>query len=357
MRLSLLFASIVVSGLIDGTISDSRAQSLVLEGWTACQRATNGRAYCTRQGSSNFQPVSDEFFARYEAARTGKPVAPPVVVVSPPAQQTTTVNQVVIVGLMGEASGIRGEIALLTKIIEQQKAIARNSADAEDVSETVRILDARLKLLKDNFRQKTVELSKYQTSIKPDDAEMHITARKESETFPKIPYYIPGTQETGEFWVEPYVSDAGVLLFRFQFVDVNSRSANQIRSTIVMSPVELERTKLALIKSAKNSRLAHEKKVRRKIDVRVDCFPDTDCPPEGRKIDNRSSTEVIFSINEDGSTSARIQRNKGRFEEGYNISIGSARLLQAYIHHVLVAGQTEHEIGSASIDELKDMFR
>ena len=97
--------------------------------------------------------------------------------------------------------------------------------------------------------------------------------------------------------------------------------------------------------------------MRRKLDVRMDCFPQADCPAEGQKIDGRASTEIIFSLSDDGSTSARIQRNKGRFEEAYNVSVKSGLLLGAYLNHVLTEGRAEYEAGSASTEELKDMFR
>lgn len=64
-----------------------------------------------------------------------------------------------------------------------------------------------MKELEGKFLDETTKLSRYSTSIKPNDPDLQITARKASETDPKVPYYIPGTSETGEFWVEPFVTD------------------------------------------------------------------------------------------------------------------------------------------------------
>lgn len=335
--------------------SDVAAQSLILNGYYDCQRATNGRAYCKRQDTNAYAPVSEEFFSQYEAARTGKPVTP---VTNNSTTTTATVNNSVVIVLTGEASDIRGQILIMNKMLEEQKSLRVSSqGDAEAIDETIKAIEERIVELKSKFREKTTELSKYQSSIKPDDADQVITARRESEIQTKIPYYIPGTKETGEFWVEPYVSDAGELAFNFQFVDTASTSANKIRSTIKMNPDELTKVRESLLKAADNSRKAHAKGIRKEFQLRLTCFPMDECPPEGKKIEKKRSTEVIFKIYEDGSTGARIQINKGTFEEGYNISISSANLLQAYINHMILVGKTEHNAGSTDEEQLRQMFK
>lgn len=337
------------------------AQSVVIDSYYDCQRATNGRAYCKRMGRpNNFESVSEDLFQRYTAARTGQPT--PVVVTPAPTQVNQAVavtnNVVIISGLTSEAADVRGQIDLMSKVLGEQRSMRASAADTNVIDETISVIESRIVELKGKFRAKTVELSKYGTSIKPDDAEMQITARRESEIFPKVPYYIPGTRETGEFWVEPFVSDKGSLIFNLRFVDIGSTAADKIRATISMTVQELDRTRAALVKASQNSRLAHQKRVNRKLEMRIDCFPANECAPEGQKgQDGMSSTEILFAINEDGSTNARIQRNKGRFEEGYNVSIASGNLLQAYINHVLKTGKDEFEMGSASTDDLKNMFR
>jgi hypothetical protein len=60
-------------------------------------------------------------------------------------------------------------------------------------------------------------------------------------------------------------------------------------------------------------------------------------------------------IYEDGRTAGRIQLNKGLFEEGYNISVDSASMLQAYFKHVLTEGK--EEAGSRTDDQLKQLFK
>jgi hypothetical protein len=198
---------------------------------------------------------------------------------------------------------------------------------------------------------------RYGTPIKPEDSDKHATARKLSEIYARIPYYIPGTKETGEFWFEPVVKDTGTLFFRFQFVDPDSSAPDKVRSTIEMSPEDVSKTRAALEKASRNSQIAHAKKIRRNVRVRMDCFPEADCPEEGKKLAGKSSSEIIFQVYENGSTAAIIQRNKGRFEEGYNMSIESARCLAAYIQYVMEEAKTEFEAGSRSDEEVKQLFR
>jgi hypothetical protein len=353
-----------------GFAGDVFAQSIVINGLYDCQRATNGRAYCKRQGapaSNLYEPVSEDFFASFEAARTGK--APQTTVVVAPKEVTTnnvttnqtvnnTVNSTVVIQLKSEAVDVRGQIAVLTMVVEEQKKMLQSGGDEAVINETIASLQERIVELKKSFDDKANTLAnQYATPIKPDDADLALTARKASEIYPKVPYYIPGTPETGEFWIEPVVSDTGTLIFRFKFVDVKSTAAEKVRSSIEMKPEELEKTQKALVKLVANSKIAHEKKIRRKLDVRLECFPAADCPPEGQKLDAKASTEIIFSINEDGSTSGRIQRNKGKYEEGYNVSVKSGLVLQAYINHVLTEGKADFEAGSASQEDLKKLFQ
>lgn len=339
-------------------LATAYADSLVINNLYDCQRATNGRAYCKRVGASAsapYVPVSESFFDTYETARTGK--APVVIEQPKTVVNTTQVNNITIT-LKDQATNIAGQILALEAVLREQEQLAKSDeADRTLANDAIAAINDRLTDLKAALATKNEALSKYSTPIRPDDMNLGVTARKASEFYPKIPYYIPGTRETGEFWVEPVVTDTGTLEFNFKFVDVDSAIAEKVRGSIEMSISQLESTRLALAKAAKNSRIAHEKGIRRKFDQRLVCFPEADCPPEGKKMDAKASTEILFSINDDGSTNARIQRNKGRFEEGYNVSIKSALLLQAYLSFVLKHAQKEFNAGSASEDDIRQLFK
>jgi hypothetical protein len=223
------------------------------------------------------------------------------------------------------------------------------------VEETITALNNRIKQLKSEFDVKDEEFSRYLTSVRPNDRDFYLTARRASESYPKIPYYIPGTKEIGEFWIEPTVTDKGELSFGFKFVDTEA-SVEKVRGKIDMSRPEIEDVQKALLKLHEWSDKAHSENVR-SYEKRVICFPEKECPPDGERIDGKSSTEIRFIVYEDGATAGRIQRNKGLFVEGYNVSIDSALMLQAYLNHVIKAANKEYTSGRRSKKELDDMFK
>lgn len=338
-----------------GSMSPAESQELVIDGLYDCARATNGRTYCRQRSTRNFTPVSEEFYLRYESIRTGAPVGAPAVVNQQQINNTVNVN-VVVQNLDKDAADLEGQIVLLSRVIEDQRSLKSSGREASvAVDRTVAAIEQRLTKLRADHTEKKKERSKYQTNIRPIDADLGVTARKASEIYPKVPYYIPGTKEIGEFWVEPQVSDEGNLLFKFRFIDKTSQD-DKTRASIEMKPVELERTQRALLKLHEWSEIAHERKIRRDFQKRLECFPTESCPPEGEKIEGKASTEILFKVNDDGSTNGRIQRNKGRFEEGYNVSVESALMLQAYLRYVLKEGRQEHEAGSQTTDDLRKLF-
>jgi hypothetical protein len=337
------------------TAQYASAQEFVLEGYYDCARATNGRTYCRQRGNKNYVPISEEFFARYQAIRGGAPVGGNVVTNKEVTVQNTTVN-VVVQNLGLEYADLDGQEAILTSLIAEQQALRQSGKEPVDaIDRTVTAIEARLVELRRGKTEKIREASKYQTSIRPNDFDQYISSRKLSEIYPKVPYYVPGTKETGEFWIEPEVKEDGSLVFRFRFIDPHARN-ERTRSMIEMRPDELERTRRALLKLQDWSATAHEKKLRRAYSKRVDCFPVESCPAEGEKLEGRSSTEIVFTVTEDGATGGRFQRNKGRFEESYGVSIESALMLQAYLRHVLREGRREYEAGSQSKEDLDRLF-
>jgi hypothetical protein len=354
---------LILSALLLGAIgctTSAQAQELVLEGLYDCARATNGRTYCRQRVTKNYTPVSEEFFQRYQVIRTGAPVAaPPTVNQTQTNQQqinnTTNIN-IIVDNLDRESADLEGQIMLLSRVIEEQRSLRNSGKEAAAaVDRTVSAIEGRVEKLRSTHTEKTRERSKYQTNVRPINENPYITARKASEIYPKVPYYIPGTKEIGEFWVEPQVSDEGQLVFKFRFIDVSSQE-EKTRAVIEMRPSELERTQKALLKLFEWSETAQEKKIRRDYTRRLDCFPTDNCPLEGQKVDGRASTEILFEVNSDGSTNGRIQRNKGRFEESYNVSIESGLMLQAYLRYVLKEGRQEHEAGSQTKDDLDKLF-
>ena len=100
--------------------------------------------------------------------------------------------------------------------------------------------------------------------------------------------------------------------------------------------------------------VAQENGVTRRVEKTSACIPDGACE---NKVQGVSSTEVVFQIYEDGSTAGRIQRNKGQFSTGYNMSVESSILLSAYLTYMRDVGSKEFNIGVMSDDEVKDLFQ
>ena len=250
------------------------------------------------------------------------------------------------------------QINFLQSLLSEQTEIkSKLSGDeSEPIEQTIKVIQDKIGSIKSVYSNYDQNFNSYLTSIKPNDKDLYLTSRKASEIYPKIPYYIPGTSETGEFWVEPVVSDRGQMTFNFKFVDMTS-AVEKVRESISMNLSQVEDTQQALLKLHSWSKLAHEQKLRKNYEKRVTCFPASECPEDGQRIDGSSSTEIRFNVYEDGSTAGRIQRNKGMFVEGYNISIDSAMLLQAYLKHVINEAKVEFKSGTQDKKSLDALFK
>ena len=152
------------------------------------------------------------------------------------------------------------------------------------------------------------------------------------------------------------MTDKGELRFEFKFID-NQAMVEKIRGQIDMNLAEIADAQKALFKLHNWSEVAHQQKLRKNYEKRVTCFPAAECPADGDRLDGKSSTEIRFNVYEDGSTAGRIQRNKGRFIEGYNVSIDSAMLLQAYLNHVIKEAKAEYQSGTQDKKALDQLFQ
>ena len=211
------------------------------------------------------------------------------------------------------------EIGILTKVLTEQKDEQATAADEDDkltLEQTIAAITSHLDVLEQEYDAKNTTFETYLTSVKPDDKNLYMSARKASQVFPKVPYYIPGNLD------------------------------------------QLESIRNALVKLRKDSTVAHDNKIRKIYAKRVICFPEAQCPEEhlnGEK--GKTSTEVIFLIYEDGSTAGRLQLNKGAFQDGVNFSIDSALLLQAYLAHVIKEAKLEFKSGTQTTKDLDQMFQ
>lgn len=193
----------------------------------------------------------------------------------------------------------------------------------------------------------------YEASLSPTDSYQGMSASKAAHIFPKIPYFVPGTEEVGEMWVGPHVTDAGILVYDFNFMSPGAEY-EKIRETISMQSSEMAAIMIGIEKIHGWSDIAHEKGVRRRHEKVATCFPESMC--KDKRVGN-SSTEMVFMLYEDGSTAAKMQRNKGKFVSGYNFSIDSALLLSSYLHYMKKEGEAEYSSGTMSNADLDEMFK
>lgn len=194
--------------------------------------------------------------------------------------------------------------------------------------------------------------SKFSTPIRPSNANLAVSAFRAADTFPKIPFYVPGTNEIGEMLVIPRVTDDGFLNYKFDFLDPTA-TYDKVRDTISIPHKNVDVVITGLQKVDEWTRVAQENNITRRVEKSAACVPSGKCENKKQGI---SSTEVVFQVYEDGSTAGRIQRNKGKFSVGYNMSVESSILLSAYLTYMRDVGAKEFNIGVMSDDEVKKLF-
>jgi len=194
---------------------------------------------------------------------------------------------------------------------------------------------------------------KYGTPIRPTNANLGVTAAKASEVFPRVPYYVPGTDETGALWIKPFVTDSGMLMYDFNFVTAHS-DFDKIRETIELTSGNIRLVAAALVKIAGWNDTAMSNSVRRYFEKSAFCFPLDMC---GKVEEGNNSNEVLFVIYEDGSTAVRLQKNKGKFRSAFNLSIESGLLLSAYMDYMAEIGEKEFATNTMTNSDLNAIFQ
>src|SRR3954454_19466207 len=112
----------------------AQSQSLVMNGYYDCQRATNGRPYCKKQGapsSAPYAPVREDFFASYEGARTGRQPTVNVGV------GVLVANNILVIQLKEEVEDLKAQRDVLEMVIGEQKALLEKGDPAGVLKDTV----------------------------------------------------------------------------------------------------------------------------------------------------------------------------------------------------------------------------
>ena len=193
---------------------------------------------------------------------------------------------------------------------------------------------------------------KFSTPIRPTNEKLNRTSFRASQIFPKIPFYIPGSSEIGEMLTIPRVTEQGDLVYRLDFLDPTS-TYEKVRDSIAIPHENINGVINALLKIDKWTETAQQNNVTRNLSKTALCIPNGKCQTKKR---GTVSTEILFQLYEDGSTAGRIQRNKGTFATGYNMSVESSLLMAAYLTYMRDIGAREFNLGNMTDAEVKSLF-
>ena len=297
------------------------------------------------------QPAAPAVQPVQQAASSAQPVqqVSPAIAGEPTAQQVQLVNRT-----MSPAEAqimideVHARITLFNVIagVIKDKPRSRQARVLGIVDNEIARLRAEKQILESLLSQR------FSTPIRPSNANLSVSAFRAADTFPKIPYYVPGTNEFGEMLVIPRVSDEGMLNYEFDFIDPVANYA-KVRDRIVVPHEQIEVLINGMEKVDEWTTVAQENNITRRVAKTAGCFPEENC---GEKKIGSSSTEVVFQIYEDGSTAGRIQRNKGQYVVGYNMSVESSILLGAYLIYMQEAGAKDFNIGVMTDDQVLELF-
>ena len=230
-------------------------------------------------------------------------------------------------------------------VIEQQPPTLKDRVLSVVDSEITRLRTEK-ELLQQQLSQR------FSTPIRPTNANLTVSAFRAADTFPKIPFYVAGTSEIGEMLVVPRVTDDGFLEYQFDFLDPTA-TYDKVRDSISIPHSNVDDVILGLQKVDEWTKVAQDNNVNRRIEKTSVCIPLDACETKKQGI---SSSEIIFQVYEDGSTAGRIQRNKGLFSVGYNMSVESSILLSAYLTYMRDVGAKEFKIGIMTDEEVEKLF-
>ncbi|MBB3937359.1 YARHG domain-containing protein [Aureimonas phyllosphaerae] len=260
--------------------------------------------------------------------------------------------------LREDLSVISGQLHDLSTQVAQREvaaSIPQPSPERSAAKEEVEALKERIATLEAQRSETTEELRTYETPVRPENSNLQTDARRSSERYQKVPYFVPGTKTVGEMWVEPKVDDAGQLRFDVNFIDPEA-DYQKIAIAIPMTPDEIGRLETALSSVEDWSRTATEKKIRKRYEKEAVCLPAARC--EGSAAPTSGLvTRILFQIDDDGSTATLLRTRQGSFERAYAFSMESTAVLRKYLRHVADVGASEFQAGSATKEDLDALFQ
>lgn len=260
--------------------------------------------------------------------------------------------------LREDMSAISNQLRDLSTQVSKREAAAgapQPSPERSAASEEVEALRTRIATLEAQRSETAEELRTYETPVRPENSNLQTDARRSSERYQKVPYFVPGTKTVGEMWVEPKVDDTGQLRFDVNFIDPEA-DYQKVAIAIPMTSEEIGRFETALGSVEDWSRTATEKKVRKRYEKEALCLPAARCEGSAAPASGLV-TRILFQIDDDGSTASLLRTRQGSFERSYAFSMESTAVLKEYLRHVADAGASEFQAGSATKEDLDALFK
>lgn len=147
-----------------------------------------------------------------------------------------------------------------------------------------------------------------------------------SSQSPAVPFYLPGTRETGVMKLKSVVSDREQRRFILEFIDGQGGVAEP-RDSIQLSQGDVAELQSGLAKLIQWSAVAQAEKIRKIYLKSAACFTRESCLAKGAGV----SARLNFQIYENGSTGGQILVRKGQYEQPYNFSVDSLVVLLRYL--------------------------
>lgn len=243
---------------------------------------------------------------------------------------------------------LQNEVFLYSSILVflKEKEVSKKDRVLQAVNSQINFLNSEIQRLQSNYEKK------YMTPIRPTNTNLQQSTFRASEVFPKVPFYIIGTSETGMIKFNPKITDTGYLNFEVLFVDPVAE-VEKVRDKIVLNENRISGIITGLAKVLDWTEVAQENKITRRLSKPITCLTDRECPE--KELGN-SSAELIFETFEDGSTAGKIQINKGKYSFGYNFSVESSILLTAYLLYMEELSRNDFNFGQMSDEQVLDLF-
>ena len=261
---------------------------------------------------------------------------------------STTNSNIQIVVAQQNIDALQNQIVLFSSILTviQKRDMTKKQRVLSTVSEEIDRLLKEKKRLQDEYEKQ------YLTTIKPKNANLNQTSFRAAEVFPKVPYYIPGTNETGMLNFTSRITNGGDLEYILRFVDPTSE-VEKIRDEIIVSNEMVPELITGLSKILDWTETAQKNGINRRLEKQATCISSLLCK---EKISGNYSSELLFQTYEDGSTSGKFQINKGTYSFGYNLSVESSILLTAYLVFMEEIGEKEYNAKSMSDEQILELF-